>query len=1039
MSSLLTKRKPSKFVGSSKAVYTIRKGDAITLYAAFIVKPHKKIVEEDKKKWSNRYSDPSKEEESPTILDILNQIKKLKTSVHRIFLPGNVKRKNPKQEQSKKSKHHNPLLDELFDEENRTIDVKLTFYLLKVWKTFEIGDTFLTVDDLVEEFVSLLRNDLKQKVESIGKVGRLLGSTLEELILYSTLEKNNFLSSGKKMFSELTKDYSTIEKEEEFLKNFISGPAVDQRPKGAFSFPTGIESDNDYSIGQAENEIEIGLPSHASFPVLLAGDKKTREIITNKLLDGKKFIVLDPRMNLEFKDRIESPSENLVLGESFNFNVLTPVLNEYIPENLASQYLGNFTDIVRLVSDVRGDGAVLLRDLYDFYVNEYQDEQEDILFPRNDLQVSLNDLYTMLTVEPGGLVITDYQLSTIRSLINEIRDPSISETTKIFDKKGLEELFASSKIIDFSSQGYKIQRLFIYSFLLQLSIYDQISKDDEEIIIYIDDSELFFSRERDTNILVHILKKLENSRFKIILSTPYPSHLSPGIFDMTYNRIIGNLKSAKCVKLIADTHGFDKNQIDYLRRLPKNNLLLIREDLTEKPILLNFFPQDVERYDTQVIETSRSISKKVSISAEEKEKLSINYEDFAKLHPIMRVVLEKLSSKVNRGINTESLPNLFTQWPKNEVKEATSALEMFGYIFFESVDKKGKKDEFWTRITPRGKKFLEKIKYSKLLEKQNKQIEIEETVKEDLVGFVEKPNVVELKEKDTEEPFIKKLQIIRKIIRETRDSEDTPLDKLDILNTFLEQISPLLGVDYTEESIKLENFLISLKKLLEEQSTVDDIPKKILLQIFQKALSQIDGIQIKATYGEETISSQDEEFISKIIDKELSSEKWQEFERDIFLTEIPELSEISKDKKQIADLLSSEFPEEVLQGLELSLKLPKGEFIEITKDAIASLLQIKTTFFPNMKSEEYLDEINTFFKSTGYPEPYEEAQQLLWEYSIVDKKDSSKSSYTQKNRREIVESIQKETDVFDFDTSAKNKDSLVNQLKNNIRKRINND
>ena len=99
----------------------------------------------------------------------------------------------------------------------------------------------------------------------------------------------------------------------------------------------------------------------------------------------------------------------------------------------------------------------------------------------------------------------------------------------------------------------------------------------------------------------------------------------------------------------------------------------------------------------------------------------------------------------------------------------------------------------------------------------------------------------------------------------------------------------------------------------------------------------------------------------------MSSEKWQEFDRDIFLTEIPELSEISKDKKQIEDLLNSEFPEEVLKGLELSLKLPKEEFIEITKEAIASLLQIKTTFFPNMKSEEYLDEINTFFKSTGYP------------------------------------------------------------------------
>ncbi|MCE7741144.1 MAG: hypothetical protein GOP50_01675 [Candidatus Heimdallarchaeota archaeon] len=1038
MSSLLTKNKQSKFIGSNKAIYTIRKGNKVTLYCAFIVKPHKKVTREDKKKKSFSYSEPAKKETPPTILDVLNQVKKLKTSVHRIFLPGNVKRKNL-EEQNNKSKQDDPLLDELFENENQIIDVKITFYLLKAWKTFEIGETFFTVDDLMEEFVFLLRNELKQKVENIGKVGRLLGQTLEEFIHFSTLENKNFLSTGKKIFTELTNDYFTIEKEKEFLKNFSLGPAVDQRRKSVFSFPTGIESDSDFIIGQADNEIDVGLPENASFPILLAGDKKTREIITNKILEGKKFIILDPRLNLEFKDRIDAPSENLVLGDSFSFNVLTPVLKDYTPEKLAAQYMSNFIDIIRLVSDVRGEGAVLLRDLYDFYVNEYQDEQEDVLFPRHDLQVSLNDLYTMLTVEPGGLVITDFQLSTIRSLINEIRDPCISETTKIFDNKGLEELFSTSKIIDFSSQGYKIQRLFIYSFLLQLSIYDQISNDKEEIIIYIDDSELFFSWERNNNILVHILKKLENSRFKIILSTPYPSHLSPSIFDMTNNRIVGNLKSAKCTRLLADSHGFYKGQVDFLRRLPKNSFFLIREDLAEKPILLNFFPKDVEKHEMQVIETVRTITKKSTISEEDKKKLAINYEDFVKLHPVMREVLEKLSSKVNRGINTESLPNLFNQWPKNEVKETISALEMFGYIFFESVDKKGKKNEFWTKITPRGKKFLEKIKYSKLLEEQNKEVEYDAIAEENLVEYVKKPNILELKDITEEQPLVTKLQIIRKIIRDTRDSVDTPENQLDILHSFLVQIVPLLEEDYTEESLKLDNFLVSLQNLLDEKTTIDDIPKKILSQIFQKALSMVDSIQIKATYGEQTTADKDEEFINKIIDKELNSEKWQDFDRDIFLTEIPELSEITKDKKQIEDMISSEFPEEVLKGLELTLELPREDFISTTKEVIASLLQIKTTFFPNMKSEDYLDEINTFFKSTGYPEPYEKAQQLLWEYSVVDKKDSPKSTYTKKNRRKIIESIQKETDGFDFDTSSKSKNSLVGQLKDSIRKRINND
>ena len=91
-----------------------------------------------------------------------------------------------------------------------------------------------------------------------------------------------------------------------------------------------------------------------------------------------------------------------------------------------------------------------------------------------------------------------------------------------------------------------------------------------------------------------------------------------------------------------------------------------------------------------------------------------------------------------------------------------------------------------------------------------------------------------------------------------------------------------------------------------------------------------------------------------------------------------------------------------------------------------------------MDSKHYLEEINSFFKSTGYPEPFEKSQQLLWEYSAVHKKETPKSSYSQKNRREIIDSIQEEVNAFDFDTETKNKENLVSQLIENIRKRINN-
>jgi len=117
-------------------------------------------------------------------------------------------------------------------------------------------------------------------------------------------------------------------------------------------------------------------------------------------------------------------------------------------------------------------------------------------------------------------------------------------------------------------------------------------------------------------------------------------HLAPEIFDLTYNRIIGSLKSAKCVRLISDTHGFGKNQVDFIRRLPKNKFLLLREDLTEKPLLLQMLPDDIDRHENQAIHRhSNDISRTFEISEKDNENIRMNYEDFAQLHPIMIEIL----------------------------------------------------------------------------------------------------------------------------------------------------------------------------------------------------------------------------------------------------------------------------------------------------------------------------------------------------------------------------------------------------------------
>ncbi|MCK4253414.1 MAG: hypothetical protein KAX32_03030, partial [Candidatus Heimdallarchaeota archaeon] len=427
--------------------------------------------------------------------------------------------------------------------------------------------------------------------------------------------------------------------------------------------------------------------------------------------------------------------------------------------------------------------------------------------------------------------------------------------------------------------------------------------------------------------------------------------------------------------------------------------------------------------------------------------LTINAEDFSKFHPVMLEVLDKLSSKANRGINTESLAKLFPNWPENKVREAVSLLEIFGYIFYETVDKRGRKGEYWTKITPRGEKFLKKLKFSHLVVERNKKLEEEtpeedetvttEDVLEDLENYIEDSNVKIRNEPSEEQSLlIKKLQNIRKVVRVTRDSEDDKYTKLDTLNSLLVQIPPLFKEDISEETQKLEIFLGSLDNLLKEEVSMDGIPQKVLDKIFHKALSLIDAIQIKTTYGDKSKNTQDEEFIEKVIEKELGTEKWKDFDRDIFLTEIPELSSLRRENKKLMGLLDSEIPDDIIKSLDLSDDLPQEEFSQVIKKALSSLLQIKTSFFPKMDSEEYLEQINTFFKTAGLPEPFEKAQQLLWEHSVLNKKGNYAAPYLITKRREIIESIQEENAAFCFDLDDKSKGGLVGQLIKSIKKKM---
>ncbi|GAH91279.1 unnamed protein product, partial [marine sediment metagenome] len=72
--------------------------------------------------------------------------------------------------------------------------------------------------------------------------------------------------------------------------------------------------------------------------------------------------------------------------------------------------------------------------------------------------------------------------------------------------------------------------------------------------------------------------------------------------------------------------------------------------------------------------------------------------------------------------------------------------------------------------------------------------------------------------------------------------------------------------------------------ILDDEKALENIPKKVLERIFQKSLSQIDAIQLRVTFGDNN-RTEDEEFLERMIDNELKTEKWQEFDKEVFMHE----------------------------------------------------------------------------------------------------------------------------------------------------------
>lgn len=1076
-----------RFYGKNDSILIIRKQDKVILHTAFVVKPFKKIaVENEKYPYYKKEQSPSYDIEP--LLNLPQNLKILNSSLHRLFLPGKVIKKSSEKFGHKSKKP----LEELINaqkEEKHEIDVTVSYFFYKIWMEFDLKNTLKNTEGLVKEFTDLMQVQLKPKIESIGKVGRIVGDPLEQLVLYSTYDRK-YLKNNQAQFSALVNNYAIIDKNEEFVKNFTSAEGIDIRPSGLFPYPAGLESTEELILGTGQNEEFIGLPQNFSYPLLIAGDKKNREILCKKIIKStnSKFIILDPRKNLEFDKYLGENIQILELGENFYFNVLSPNFeNHELSREQFYEYIGSLIEIIQGLSNSRSENVLLLREVLDFYLGEFQQGQEDTLLPIQFSEVSLGDIETMLTTEPGGLIISDYQLSAIKTIVHDIYNESLCYPTSIAGKKGLEQAINGKTLISFSSSGYKSQKLFLFSFLIQLLIYDSLrvhEGKDEQITVLIDDAELFFQHERDMSFISYLLSAFERSNFNLILSTAYPGHLSTYVFDRTHNRLLGNLKSAKCLRLLSESHGLSKDQNEFIRRMPKDSFLLIREDLFEKPLLLRHLAEEICNYNEKLEEDSNYVKKKdrtpiIPVTAENIDEFKLK--KFEHLYPIIKTILEKLSNKANKGINTESLARLFPQFPKHLVEQAILLCELHNLIFSETVDKEGKSGEFWTKITPRGEKCLKNIKLKLLIkaQKQHPSIEseeIENNVKKEqikkafietpVIGVegtssnttpIEKPNEISenngtkvdqkkrkgksnlgnkkseeiILEKDTTETsvtqddqfnLIDELQDKRRIIKLTSGSTDQNLEKLVTVKNVLDSIFPLLDSEYEQENTRLVKLSNSIKEIFDNPYKMKQVNNDLLERVFVLSLEIIDAIQIRANFGSDGFSDGDDAFVDKLLKKEMESEKWNSF--DTSLTVDIDTAETDKsahtNQKEIHNMLNSRFPSEVFFALE-ELK-NEEKFIQTARTTIANLLKIKMNFFPNLTNKVFLNLVDEFYISFGSNPPFIKSSNLLFEYKQVSKDTQLSQKKSIQMRGEIIETIKMEFEQLqELDDKARTK------------------
>ena len=192
-------------MGNKEEIFFLIDNNEVLVYSALLIKPYiREVIDEGFK--INKIIE---------VISILEDSSSLNLSLNRVFVPAQIYKKN--NFMKKEEEINNELLYDFYKKEKEGTEIILSLYLLKISKNYEINS--LSFKEIEQNFTELIQSKLKEKILSIGKVGRLTGNLLENVVKYCNLDISLLHNSLEP--NEIMKMFAIAEKKNHFNESSI--------------------------------------------------------------------------------------------------------------------------------------------------------------------------------------------------------------------------------------------------------------------------------------------------------------------------------------------------------------------------------------------------------------------------------------------------------------------------------------------------------------------------------------------------------------------------------------------------------------------------------------------------------------------------------------------------------------------------------------------------------------------------------------------------------------------------------------------------